>query len=71
MQLSQEHQALVDFFLGRELPAGPQHINPYSVFLNVPKAVDCHLQGLYSEVEATQNASARLLQEIKAWLIET
>lgn len=69
MNLSQEHQELVDFFSGRELPTGPQHINEYSVLLNLSGAVNTRLQQLYSEVEATRKSAALMLNEVKDWLI--
>ena len=68
MQLSQEHQALVDFFTNYSLPNGPQHINPYSTFLNLSGAVQNRLQQLYSNVEATKKSAALMLTEVKEWL---
>lgn len=69
MQLSTEHQELVNFFDNRPLPAGPQHINPYSVFLNLPGAVEGQLRQLRSEVEASRKSAAIMLQEVRAWVI--
>lgn len=68
MQLSPDHQALVDFFSAYELPTGPQHINAYSVYLNLPSAVSNRLRQLHSEVEATQKSAALMLGEVKDWL---
>ncbi|UFH56303.1 DUF6965 family protein [Spirosoma sp. KNUC1025] len=68
MQLSREYQELVDFFSGRELPTGPQHINEYSVFLSLSGAVNTNLQRLYSGVEATSQSAARMLKEVQQWL---
>ena len=68
MQLSQEHQALVDFFTGYDLPTGPQHINVHSVFLNLPSAVNSRLRQLYSDVDATRKSAALMLGEVKTWL---
>lgn len=70
MQLSQEHQALVDFFSDCELPSGPQHVNEYSVFLSLPRAVSTHLSRLSSDVEATRKSAAALLTEVRHWMIE-
>ncbi|MVM34689.1 hypothetical protein GO755_31970 [Spirosoma sp. HMF4905] len=69
MDLSREHQELVDFFSGRELPTGPQNINEYSVLLNLSGAVKTRLQQLDSEVEATRKSAALMLCEVKDWLI--
>ncbi|GAB4051289.1 DUF6965 family protein [Spirosoma litoris] len=71
MNLSREHQELVDFFSGRDLPTGPQHINEYSVLLNLQGAVNTRLQQLYSEVEATRKSAALMLTEVKDWLMLT
>ena len=68
MQLSQEYQALVDFFTDYSLPSGPQHINSYSTFLNLSGAVHTRLQQLHSNVEATQKSAALMLSEVKEWL---
>lgn len=70
MNLSHEHQELVDFFSGLELPTGPQHINEYSVMLNLAGAVHTRLQQLNSEVEATRKSAVLMLSEVKAWLLE-
>ena len=70
MQLSHEHQELVDFFADCELPSGPQHVNEYSVFLNLPRAVSTHLPRLSSEVEATRKSAAALLAEVRDWVME-
>ncbi|MVM41272.1 hypothetical protein GO730_32320 [Spirosoma sp. HMF3257] len=69
MNLSDEYQELVDFFSGRDLPTGPQHINDYSVLLNMSGAVHTRLQQLYSDVEATRKSAALMLYEVKDWLI--
>lgn len=69
MQQDNDHQELVDFFTGRPLPAGPQHLNPYSVFLDLNGAVVSHLHRLGSEVEATRRSSALTLTEVKKWLL--
>ena len=71
MELIQEHQELVDFFTGRILPSGPQHVNSYSVFLNLDKAVKEHLKRLQSERETTRLQAAILLQEVKHWLLNS
>lgn len=68
MQLSPDHQALVDFFSAYELPTGPQHINAYSVFLNLPSAVNNRLRQLNSEVDATRKSAALMLGEVRDWL---
>lgn len=68
MPLRNEYQELVDFFTACDLPAGPQHINEYSVFLNLPGAVNTGLQRLHSDVEATSQSAARMLSEVKHWL---
>ncbi|QDK81650.1 hypothetical protein EXU85_24780 [Spirosoma sp. KCTC 42546] len=70
MNLSHEHQELVDFFSDRELPTGPQHINEYSVMLNLAGAVDTRLQQLYSEVDATRKSAALMLSEVRSWLLK-
>lgn len=70
MQLSQEHQALVDFFTGYELPTGPQHVNAHSVFLNLPGAVTSRLRQLNSDVDATRKSAVLMLSEVKGWLEE-
>jgi hypothetical protein len=69
MNLSREHQELVDFFSSRDLPTGPQHINEYSVMLNLSGAVNTRLQQLHSEVEATRKSAALMLSEVKEWLL--
>ena len=68
MQSSQQYQELVDFFTGRALPTGPQHVNPFSVYLNLPGAVEMHLQQLDSKVEASHKSAALMLTEVKQWL---
>ncbi|WP_420150034.1 DUF6965 family protein [Spirosoma sp.] len=68
MPLRSEYQELVDFFSDCELPTGPQHINSYSVFLNLSGAVKNNLQRLYSEVEATSQSAARMLLEVMQWV---
>lgn len=69
MHLSSEHQELEKFFLGRSLPTGPQHINEYSVFLNLSGAVATQIQWLHSEVAATRKSAAIMLQEVRAWML--
>jgi len=69
MQLSTQHQQLIDFFAGRNLPSGPQHVNPYSVFLNLSGAVQTRLADLYCDVETTQQSAALMLREVKDWLL--
>ncbi|MBD2705164.1 hypothetical protein IC229_31370 [Spirosoma sp. BT702] len=68
MHLRSEHQALVDYFADRNLPTGPQHINEYSIFFNLPAAVNSRLTQLHSDVEATRNSAALMLEEVKNWL---
>ncbi|AUD03251.1 DUF6965 family protein [Spirosoma pollinicola] len=68
MQLCTEHQELINFFDNRPLPTGPQHINEYSVFLNLTAAVDNQLKQLQSDVEASQKSAAAMLFEVKFWL---
>ncbi|MBD2754158.1 DUF6965 family protein [Spirosoma validum] len=70
MPLRSEYQELVDFFSASDLPTGPQHVNEYSVFLNLSGAVSSSLQRLQSEVEATSLSAARMLTEVKQWLVE-
>ncbi|WP_461075164.1 DUF6965 family protein [Spirosoma flavus] len=70
MHLRSEHQALVDFFAERQLPTGPQHVNDYSVFFNLPAAVNSRLSQLHSDVEATRKSAALMLEEVKNWLSE-
>ena len=70
MQLSHEHQTLVDFFADCALPSGPQHVNEYSVFLNLPRAVSTHVSRLSSDVEATRKSAAALLTEVRDWMME-
>jgi hypothetical protein len=69
MQLKSEYQDLVNFFTSHPLPAGPQHINEFSVFLNLSGAVETSLNQLRSDVEATSKSAATMLSEIKMWLI--
>lgn len=68
MQLSTEHQELVNFFANRPLPSGPQHVNPYSVFLNLSGAVEVQLNQLRSEVEASRKSAAIMLREVQEWI---
>lgn len=68
MQLSTEHQELINFFANRPLPSGPQHVNPYSVFLNLPGAVEVQLNQLRSDVEASRKSAAIILREVKDWI---
>ena len=69
--MTPEQQQLIDFFAGLELPPGPQHVNPYSVFLNLPRTVITRLADLHSEVETTQQSAAVMLQEVKEWLLNS
>lgn len=69
MQLSTEHQELVNFFANRPLPSGPQHVNSYSVFLNLPGAVEVQLNQLRSEVEASRKSAAAILREVQNWVM--
>ena len=69
MHLIQEHQELVDFFSGLDLPSGPQHINEYSLFLNLSGAVTTQLNRLHSDVEATRKSAVMMLREVKDWLV--
>ena len=68
MELSQDHQELVDFFTGCVLPAGPQHINPFSVYLDLQTAVETHIRQLFSNAEASRKAAALMLTEVRQWL---
>lgn len=68
MALTSEQQELVAFFSDRELPAGPQHVNDYSVFINLTDAVQAQLKHLQSDVLISQQSATRLLQEVKNWL---
>lgn len=68
MQLSTEYQELIDFFTGRQIPTGPQHVNPYSVYLNLQGAVEMHLQQLQSNVEASRKAAFLMLVQVRDWL---
>jgi hypothetical protein len=70
MQLSSEHQELVEFFNGHTLPTGPQHVNEYSVFLNLAGAIESQLKQLQSDVEASRKSAAVMLREVKSWLTE-
>ncbi|GAB3040398.1 DUF6965 family protein [Spirosoma pulveris] len=70
MHFSNEHEELENFFRDRSLPSGPQHINEYSVFLNLPGAVTTQLQWLHSEVAATRKSAAVMLQEVRDWLLQ-
>ena len=69
MQLSTDHQELINFFADRPLPSGPQHVNSYSVFLNLPGAVDVQLKQLRSEVDASRKSAEIILREVQEWLI--
>lgn len=68
MKLDDDDQELVNFFAGCELPAGPQPINDYSVFLNLSGAVSTHLQRLHSDGEASPKSATLLLREIRQWV---
>lgn len=70
MQLNNEHQDLVNFFANRPLPTGNQHINEYSIFLNLTGAVDVQLKQLQSDVEASRKSAAVMLIEVKNWLLK-
>ncbi len=69
MQPSTDYQELINFFANRPLPIGPQHINEYSIFLNLTGAVAVQLKQLQSGVEASRKSAALMLYEVKAWLI--
>ncbi|WP_460936917.1 DUF6965 family protein [Spirosoma humi] len=69
MQPSTDHQELINFFANRPLPSGPQHVNPYSVFLNLPDAVETQLKQLRSEVDASRKSAAITLREVQEWLV--
>jgi hypothetical protein len=69
MNLSDEHQSLVDFFAGITLPDGFQHVNAYSVFLDLPGATDTYLKRLHSDVDANRRSAALALSEIREWAL--
>ncbi|GAB4036061.1 DUF6965 family protein [Spirosoma gilvum] len=69
MNPNSEHQDLIDFFSGRDLPTGPQHINEFSVFFNLSNAVNTRLNQLNSDVAATRNSALLMLNEVKQWLL--
>ena len=69
MQLSTDHQELINFFANRPLPSGPQHVNSYSVFLNLPDAVEAQLRQLRSDVDASRKSAAIILREVQEWII--
>lgn len=69
MQLSTEHQELINFFSNRPLPSGPQHVNAYSVFLNLPTAVEAQLKQLRSDVDASRKSATIILREIQEWIV--
>jgi hypothetical protein len=70
MKLSDDHQALVDFFAAVTLPTGVQHVNEYSVFLDLPGAARTYIQRLYSDVETNRQSAALALTGIKDWVME-
>ncbi|SFB88313.1 DUF6965 family protein [Spirosoma endophyticum] len=70
MQLSTEHQELVNFFTNRSLPTGPQHINEYSVFLNLPGAVSSQIKQLQSDVDTSRRSAALMLNQVRNWLMK-
>jgi hypothetical protein len=70
MNLSDEHQALVDFFAPITLPTGFQHVNAYSVFLDLPGAVNTYIKRLHSTVEADRKSAALALNGIRNWVLE-
>ncbi|QKZ11323.1 hypothetical protein [Spirosoma sp. KUDC1026] len=70
MKLSDDHQTLVDFFATTALPTGVQHVNEYSVFLDLPAATRMYLQRLYSDVEASQRSAALALTGIRDWALQ-
>lgn len=70
MNLSDEHQALVDFFVSITLPTGFQHVNEYSVFLDLPGATNTYIKRLYSAVEADRKSAALALNEIRDWVLQ-
>jgi hypothetical protein len=69
MKLSDDHQALVDFFASTTLPTGVQHVNEYSVFLDLPAATKTYLERLNSDVETNQQSAARALTGIRDWAL--
>ncbi|MBN8825929.1 MULTISPECIES: hypothetical protein [unclassified Spirosoma] len=68
MNPDSEYQDLINFFSGRDLPTGPQHINEFSVFFNLSSAVSNRLNQLNSDVAATRKSAALMLTEVKHWL---
>jgi hypothetical protein len=70
MNLSEEHQALVDFFATVTLPTGFQHVNEYSIFLDLPGATQAYIQRLYSSVEADRKSAALALNGIRNWVLD-
>lgn len=70
MNLSDEHQALVDFFASVTLPTGFQHVNEYSVFLDLPGATRTYIQRLHSQVETDRKSAALALNGIRDWVVE-
>ncbi|WP_080054169.1 DUF6965 family protein [Spirosoma aerolatum] len=68
MNTNSDYQDLIDFFSGRDLPTGPQHINEFSVFFNLSSAVSNRLNQLNSDVAATRKSAALMLTEVKQWL---
>jgi|GEM_PF-4314246 hypothetical protein len=70
MKLSDDHQALVDFFASITLPTGFQHVNEYSVFLDLPGATEMYIRRLYSDVDTNRQSAALALTGIKEWAIQ-
>lgn len=70
MNLTEDNQALIDFFAHHSLPSGFQHVNEYSVYLDLPGAVSTFLQRLQSDVVTNQKSAAMALIQIREWAIK-
>jgi hypothetical protein len=70
MKLNDDHQALVDFFARITLPTGFQHVNEYSVFLDLPVATETYLRRLHSDVDTNRQSAALALTGIKEWAMQ-
>ncbi|WP_080238414.1 hypothetical protein [Spirosoma rigui] len=70
MNLSDEHQALVDFFARITLPTGFQHVNEYSLFLDLPGATKNYIKRLHSAVESDRKSAALALNGIRDWVLQ-
>lgn len=70
MNLSDEHQALVDFFARITLPTGFQHVNEYSLFLDLPGATKNYIKRLHSTVESDRKSAALALNGIRDWVLQ-